>query len=118
MDERERGTGRTTRLLSMTPQGGMFITHSPNMVSYIHKWAKANGQSINITSMGSVRAIGDAIRGKRHPVIVMDHTVAEFASNEQWEAMWETIRETSLSCVSCVVVYMDPDGAIKTWNKP
>lgn len=115
--EEVRASGRSTRLLSMTPQRGLFITNHSALCRYIRDWAKQNGQDIKVYAMNSLSAISDALRGKRNPVVVLDHTVAEMASREEWEDLWELFHRASRPCQSFIVIYMDPDGAIKVWNK-
>lgn len=72
-----RGTGRTTRLIKATPQGGIYIVHSQAMVEVVNRYLRQIGREgeLRVVSISEAKDT-DKLRGLKAPIAI-DHVVVE-----------------------------------------
>jgi hypothetical protein len=71
-----RGTGKTTKLLKATPQGGVFIVQSAQMVKYVERWIKESGRELDDILVIPVDNL-QQLAGLPPRPITIDHCVTE-----------------------------------------
>lgn len=71
-----RGTGKTTKLLKATPQGGIFVVQNVAVKRYIDQWIHNNQRQNDDIQVLSVEHL-DAIVGQTHRPMAIDHCVAD-----------------------------------------
>jgi hypothetical protein len=71
-----RGTGKTTRLVKATPDGGVYLVHSDRMKGVIKGYLEQIGRKGEITVLCIEDVARDALRGRRCPVAI-DHCCFE-----------------------------------------
>lgn len=105
-----RGTGKTTKLLKATPQGGVFIVQSQQMVPYIQRWIKESGRQNDDIAVVSVTQL-DQLRGFTPRPITIDHCVTETLDI----LLEEQGTEFLIACAMApFVIKCDEDGDIAT----
>jgi len=105
-----RGTGKTTKLLKATPQGGIFVVQSTQMVPYIQRWIKESGRQNDDITVISVTQL-DQLRGLSPRPITVDHCVTETLDILLEEQGVEFLVAISMAPF---VIKCDDDGDIAT----
>jgi hypothetical protein len=108
-----RGTGKTTKLLKATPQGGIFVVQNKWMTQYLQQWIKMNGRENDEIQVISVEDL-DQLRGMRPRPMAIDHCVVETFSMLSPEQAEEFAIATY---VAPYILKSDNDGDVQTlWN--
>jgi len=108
-----RGTGRTTKLLKATPQGGAFVVQNKQMIRYIQGWIATSNRHRDDITVVSVDSL-QHLRGFRPRPMVIDHCVTETMHLVSPEDSEEFLIALSMAPY---VIKCDEDGDVVTiWN--
>lgn len=109
-----RGTGKTTRLLKATPNGGLFVVQNTAMMKYIGDWIEATGRGDDAIVVIAADNLA-ARRGFAPLPMTIDHCVLDSMALYSQEEQEEFAIQTSMAPY---VVYCDEEGDIVTaWMK-
>lgn len=108
-----RGTGKTTKLLKATPQGGVFVVQNMPIKRYIDQWIHNNQRDKDDIQVICVEHL-DALRGRYQRPLAIDHCVADSLDLLSHEQSQELLIAMSMAPF---VLSSDEDGDVVThWN--